>query len=158
MKKRGFTLIELLVVTAIIIVLTTIVLVNLDKARIKSRDVQRKADLSKIASALDLYKAENKVYVALTPFGDITTAIIPAQYLATIPTDPMPDATHKYQYRADSNQFKITAKSETIKDTAICDTAVITEAKLKAGDFYDPAPAKCSYFQISSSNTALTTW
>ena len=54
-KKKGFTLIELLVVIAIIGLLATIVLVSLNSARAKARDVKRKGDLHQILLALELY-------------------------------------------------------------------------------------------------------
>jgi len=54
-KKSGFTLIELLVVIAIIGLLATIVLVSLNTARAKARDVRRIADMKQIQTALALY-------------------------------------------------------------------------------------------------------
>jgi prepilin-type N-terminal cleavage/methylation domain-containing protein len=55
MNKKGFTLIELLVVVSIIGLLATIVMVSLNSARVKARDVKRKADLGAIQIALELY-------------------------------------------------------------------------------------------------------
>ncbi len=54
-KKLGFTLIELLVVIAIIGLLASVVLVSLNATRTKSRDLKRKADLSQLQKALELY-------------------------------------------------------------------------------------------------------
>jgi len=54
-KNLGFTLIELLVVISIIGFLATASLVAFNSARTKARDTRRKADLTQIRKALDLY-------------------------------------------------------------------------------------------------------
>lgn len=147
-SRMGFTLIELLIVATIIVILTVIVVLNLEKAQAKSRDAQRKADLSKVAAALEMYKVDNKVYIAKDSFGGITTDVIPEIYLAVIPTDPTNDATHIYEYKGDTAQYKLRVLSETISTSDSVDTK-----KSKAGDFYDPDHS--TYFQISTSATAL---
>ena len=64
--KRGFTLIELLVVIAIIGLLSTLAVVSLNNARLKSRDAKRVADIKQIQTALELYFADLNVYPAGT--------------------------------------------------------------------------------------------
>ncbi len=54
-SQRGFTLIELLLVIAIIGILVSIVLANLNVARQKARDAQRVSDLGQIQLALEYY-------------------------------------------------------------------------------------------------------
>ena len=61
-KKKGFTLIELLVVVSIIGILTTLVAANLNSARERGRDAQRKSDLANIRTALRLYYNDNQAY------------------------------------------------------------------------------------------------
>jgi prepilin-type N-terminal cleavage/methylation domain-containing protein len=60
--QNAFTLIELLVVIAIIALLASIVLIALGSARSKARDSTRIADLNQIATALQLYYADNGLY------------------------------------------------------------------------------------------------
>lgn len=55
LNKKGFTLIELLVVVAIIGLLATLSILGLNSARIQARDAKRKADISQIQKALEMY-------------------------------------------------------------------------------------------------------
>lgn len=61
--KKGFTLIELLVVIAIIGVLASVVIISLDSARVKSRDVTRVAQVKQLKNAMELYRNDNRAYV-----------------------------------------------------------------------------------------------
>ncbi|HWH07033.1 MAG TPA: prepilin-type N-terminal cleavage/methylation domain-containing protein [Candidatus Paceibacterota bacterium] len=61
-STRGFTLIELLVVIAIIGILSSVVLVSLNSARMKARDTRRIADLNQIRLALELYYDDKGYY------------------------------------------------------------------------------------------------
>jgi len=63
MKRKGFTLIELLVVIAIIGLLASVVLVSLNSARRKARDVRRKVDLEQIVLAMELYYDTSGTYI-----------------------------------------------------------------------------------------------
>lgn len=54
-RAQGFTLIELLVVIAIIGLLSSVVLVSLNSARMKARDARRIVDLKQIRLALEMY-------------------------------------------------------------------------------------------------------
>lgn len=101
--KEGFTLIELLVVVAIIGLLATMSLVAISEARIRARDVKRKADLKQIKNALEMYNMDNGVYpraggctygsncyVYSTSGTSWLSALAP--YLAKQPVDPINNA------------------------------------------------------------------
>jgi prepilin-type N-terminal cleavage/methylation domain-containing protein len=100
-KSPGFTLVELLAVIAIIGILTGIIMVNIGGLRAKARDARRKADLSQIQNALELYYAEHDLYPVVEIwsgvcpwFGSHSTsgadAYIPglSNILPALPTDP----------------------------------------------------------------------
>ncbi|MDD4900852.1 MAG: type II secretion system protein [Patescibacteria group bacterium] len=84
-KQKGFTLIELLVVIAIIGLLSTLAVVALNNARMKSRDARRISDIKQIQTALELYYNDNNGYPAtVTSGGAIGT------YMAVVPSSPPP--------------------------------------------------------------------
>lgn len=61
-ESKGFTLIELLLVVGIIMVLAALVIVSVSKARARSRDGKRIADLSTIQLAMEMYKDSKGTY------------------------------------------------------------------------------------------------
>ncbi len=61
-KIKAFTLIELLVTIAIIGLLAAISLVSINRARTKSRDAKRLADVQQVITALDVYYDTNNNY------------------------------------------------------------------------------------------------
>lgn len=99
-NNRGFTLIELLVVVAIIGVLSTIVLVSVNEARVKARDVRRVADLRQLALALEFYYDDNDAYIDSggvcvivneTSMNDLTP-----DYMGAVPDDPKVGQDYSY--------------------------------------------------------------
>ena len=101
-KQRGFTLIELLVVIAIIGLLASIVLVSLNSARAKARDVNRKSSLTQMQVALEMYYDDHGAYPSVsTWWGECSdygshalsgsNGYIPnlaPTYMAQLPLDP----------------------------------------------------------------------
>jgi len=98
----GFTLIELIVVIAIIAVLSAIVLVNVNGYTAKARDARRRADITQIQKALEMYYADNSRYPnaggATSPNGGWSNSAdaswnslqnLIRPYLAKLPVDPI---------------------------------------------------------------------
>lgn len=89
--KKGFTIIEILVTIAIIGVLSTMVILALNNARVTSRDAKKVSDLSQISKALDLYYANNNSYpTTLTP-GEPLVDPEGIVYMESIPSNTKAD-------------------------------------------------------------------
>lgn len=106
----GFTLIELLVVIAIIGLLASVVLVALNSSRVKARDVKRKADLKQLATANDLYYADNNAYPGTAGYfgnpnhGGLDPLLTP-KYISKIPDDPNNPSSYQYWRKDYSGAF-----------------------------------------------------
>jgi len=100
--KNGFTLIELLVAIAIIGLLSSIVLVSVNNARKKMRDVKRLADLDSFVKAIEMYNIDYGEYpgssdgsgIQISPDcnSDLKNDLIGGGYLYDIPRDPRESA------------------------------------------------------------------
>jgi len=149
--KKGFTLIELLVVIAIIGILATISIINFGNIQAKSRDSQRKSDLSKIAAAMELYKTDKKLYPNTVVAGhttwqkvdDFATVLTAGNYLATVPKNPK--GSQSYAIISNGKTYKIVVTSETV---ILSDSE--TEKRRLAGDYYDGLNSSC--LQVSPDN------
>lgn len=82
-NKQGFTLIELLVVIAIIGMLSTLSILALNSARVRSRDARRISDVRQIQTALEMYYNDNSDYPS-------TTTSLVSTYMKAVPTPPTP--------------------------------------------------------------------
>jgi len=112
--KKGFTLIELLVVIAIIALLSTLSVVALNSARVKSRDARRLSDIKQLRTALEMYFDQNQSYPTTTGalgsgnFACLNSAGWAAVncsgtvYMQKVPADPQP-TTKLYTYDVGSN-------------------------------------------------------
>jgi len=147
-KSPGFTLIELLVVITVIGALSGILLgvINSSGVRAKARDSQRKSDLKRIQTALELYFADFRSY----PISDNgsgadtweqvnsgqTNAIIGAlepSYINPVPMDPQGETAgnvdpcddvdfQRYNYKSNGSYYYITAIMEitTSAEDSLC--------------------------------------
>lgn len=79
-RPRAFSLIELLVVVAVIALLISLLLPALRKAKIEAWKVVSMSNVRQIAMASAMYKAENKGYLPLTPYGSPPNAAAAALY------------------------------------------------------------------------------
>jgi len=124
-NKKGFTLIELLVVIAIIGLLSTLAVVSLNNARIKSRDVKRQSDLQQVMTAMEMCAVENSD--GSYPIGGtcaasnntfVASGLKDAalcngkmlkcgnlQALAVIPVDPVGSTTYTYKYTGTASSY-----------------------------------------------------
>lgn len=100
--QRGFTLVELMVVVAIIALLAAVVIPNFVHARAQAAVSQTEANMKQIATALELYYADNQDYpkgqttVIPTLFGTNTANA----YLSITPTNAIGRQPYKYAYVA----------------------------------------------------------
>lgn len=103
MKKTGFTLIELLVVVSIIAILSTLIVVYFNTAKMGARDARRLSDVKQIQLALKMYYNDVGIYpTAITPGNSIANGGV--NYLLRIPSNPTPRADNgcadqDYQYK-----------------------------------------------------------
>ena len=117
-NKKAFTLMELMVVIAILGVLTTMMTGNFLTSIRRSRDAQRKNDLSTIQRALEMYYEDNKTYpiVTGTNAGDVNFGASfchPDEppslgcdiktYMQKMPNDPNPGKTYFYSTTSTNN-------------------------------------------------------
>ena len=85
--KKAFTLVEMLIVVIIIGILIAALLPKITWAQAKSRDTARKAAITQIAPALQMYYDDNGEY----PTGNCTEDLSwdsMKQYMREVPTDP----------------------------------------------------------------------
>ena len=125
-KSKGFTLIELLVVIAIIGILATIVLVSLNSARQKARDVRRIGDLRQVALALEMSYDDNATYPSVTGCtaanwtGTMSAALeTGGGYMTKVPTDPVNNTTYYYAYASTGLKYVLQATLENAANSAL---------------------------------------
>jgi len=137
-NNLAFTLIELLVVISIIGILTTLVLANLNAARERGRDAQRKSDLHTLQNALRLYYNDTGSYPGndgnyqivgcgtkgsriACSWGGAWTTTEGGIYANLLPKDPLDvpaDTVNYYRYtNIDADNYTIEACLENKSDS-----------------------------------------
>lgn len=116
-RKNGFTLIELLVVISIIGVLTGLVTYNFQQARVRARDVQRKAELGAIRDSLEMYKNDKMPQ----EYPDNLELLVNLSYMKELPIDPIvkqtEDAWEDYSYeKGEGLSYTLSACLENASD------------------------------------------
>ena len=116
---KGFTLIELLVVISLIGILSTLVIANMNSARERARDAQRKSDLRNIQTGLRIYYNDNGGY---PPASEINAAWggewskSGVVYMNTLPIDPLSPAQDYTYTSADTDDFLLKSCLENKSD------------------------------------------
>ncbi len=136
--KRGFTLIELLVVISLIGILSTLVVANMNSARERARDAQRKSDLRNIQTGLRLYYNDNNGYAPKAEMDATWGAVWTKNgttYMNILPKDPLsPTQDYVYTY-TDSENYILKACLENKSD----DKGVV-DATCSSGYKYEVKP------------------
>lgn len=125
---HGFTLIELLVVVSLIGVLATLVLANLNAARERARDAQRKSDLRNIQTALRVYYNDNSAYPTTAEMNNLfgnSWADGSIVYMNLLPDDPLVGQSYSYT-SSDSDTYLLEACLENKSDDKGIATTDIT--------------------------------
>jgi len=140
-NKKGFTLIELLVVIAIIGLLSTVVMVSLNRARAKARDARKMTDFRQIQSALEQYFDANGYYpytvdcsatsdsgwvydsgaTGYTPDGIVLSWSDLETQLAPYIKLPKSPGSGSYSYGATQKDYKLSVSLETDTDKMLND-------------------------------------
>jgi prepilin-type N-terminal cleavage/methylation domain-containing protein len=117
--KLGFTLIELLVVISIIGILATLVSANLNAARSRARDAERKSDTKSIQTGLRLYYNDNGSYPPSNYFDSLWGAewkVGTTMYMNAVPKDPVSSQTYLYELGTDTDNYTFSACLENASD------------------------------------------
>ena len=132
--QKGFTLIELLVVIAIVGNLATIVLVYLNTARQKARDVRRISDMRQIALALEMYYDDaNPPSYPGAGWGTMESALEGGGYMSSVPSDPGAN-TYEYGRAGDGQNYVLDATLEDTSHRALNDDVDGTVYGVGCGD------------------------
>ncbi|MBI2590668.1 MAG: type II secretion system protein [Candidatus Blackburnbacteria bacterium] len=130
----GFTLVELLISITILGILATIGIGNYINSQVKARDAQRKANLTQIKNALELYYNDYGKYAGASVGGRIMAC--PSKptatdcdwgsdvmtdenttYLNPVPKDPKdPGLSYFYKVSSDGSKFQLFARLENSND------------------------------------------
>lgn len=121
-QNTGFTLIELLVVITIIGLLSTMVLVSLNTARMKARDVRRLADLRQVALALIMYYDDNisTGYPGTSGSNQwsVLNSSLKPDFMSAVPNDPG-NGNYEYWVDTDNQSFVLNATLEDSNNIAL---------------------------------------
>lgn len=139
-KSKAFTIIEIVVVIAIIGTLVSIVLFSLNNAKQKSRDAQRKNDLRRLETALEVYASDNveakyPPSPNRTPVDEALKSLVGEKsYIRDLPQDPLSSRRYYYQTDSESKNYTLMADLENEKEQG--KDAAPSWAKPKTDDYF----------------------
>ena len=85
-SERGFTLIELLIVIIILAVLAGIAVPSYLTITARAKESGTETEMANIATALELYKADNNSYPIGTDISVVKTTLENGKYMTNVPT------------------------------------------------------------------------
>jgi len=166
---KGFTLIELLISIAILGILATIGMSTFRNSQMRSRDVQRKANLKQVANALELYYSDYGKYpdagsgeikacndgISLCDWGEGEFTDGKTVYFKKLPKDPTPGLNYFYKLVADSSnqKYQLFARLENSQDQDCIDENCDPESE---SGFPPACGEETCNFAITSSNTSTS--
>lgn len=103
--QRGFTLVELLIVVIILAVLSGIAVPSYMALRNRARKSATENEMRNIATALELYQADNESYPASSDIDALATDLV--DYMANMPTADAWD--NAYSYSATDTGYTLTS-------------------------------------------------
>ncbi len=115
LKATGFTLAELLLVVALLGVVATAGVASYVNSQRQSHNAKRQTDIQVLRNALELYRADNRVYP--TSDGDVQTSLksfLAPTYLKTggFPIDPQASRGYMYHYSGTGSTYDLCAYLE----------------------------------------------
>lgn len=150
--QKGFTLVEMILVIAVFGIMITVALQTLNPMEQikKSNDAKRKADLSQVQKALEIYYQDNGKYPASITWG---TPWSP--YMPQLPKDPSPSRSYVYISPASSNgqRYYLYANLERGgKDPQACNTGGTACISASTNGVPNSCGGPCN-FGLSSADT-----
>ena len=132
-SERGFTLVELMVVVAIIALLAAIIIPNYVHSRAQASLAESEANIKQIATALELYYADNQAYPASGSVGPGLFATVgatgPNPYLSSTPTNALGHQPYAYTLVGGTG----VDQSYTIEDAGPYQPSTMTNLPLAGG-------------------------
>ncbi len=177
--SKGFTLIELMVAISIIAILSGILYADFNTARKQSRDAQRRADLTSLQNAIELYKNKNGRYptgcnaagswsgqtgssYACASGNQYIVGLAP-EFIPTLPIDPKLNGNNSgyvYTTNTDGTVYKImsknTVESEIVNDANDFRSCDVTNSSVGLCDATHPSNSKPNHCDESNTQYQKT--
>jgi len=107
-SERGFTLIELLIVIIILAVLAGIAIPSYLTITARAKESGTETEMANIATALELYKADNNSYPSVNTISALKTALEGGNYMTNVPTQDK--WGNPYTYTSDGTTYTLTSQ------------------------------------------------